>query len=55
MALLVVAPSKTDRERVVPTSADLFHVIACIIRRIIAWSSRGAAGHPVRQLRTHHQ
>ncbi|NBE83390.1 tyrosine-type recombinase/integrase [Micromonospora rubida] len=33
IALLVVAPSKTDRERVIPMSADLFHVIASIIRR----------------------
>src|SRR4051812_16092700 len=32
IALLVVAPSKTDRERVIPMSAELFHVIA-IIRR----------------------
>lgn len=34
IALLVVAPSKTDRERVIPMSAELFHVIACIIRRL---------------------
>ncbi|MGW1554141.1 tyrosine-type recombinase/integrase [Streptomyces sp. NPDC002346] len=33
IALLVVAPSKTDRERVVPMSAELFHVIASIVRR----------------------
>jgi site-specific recombinase XerC len=33
VALLVVAPSKTDRERVIPMSAELFHVIAAIIRR----------------------
>jgi site-specific recombinase XerD len=33
VALLVVAPSKTDRERVIPMSAELFHVIASIIRR----------------------
>lgn len=33
IALLVVAPSKTDRERVIPMSAELFHVIASIIRR----------------------
>jgi hypothetical protein len=32
--LLVVAPSKTDRERVIPMSAELFHVIASIIRRL---------------------
>ena len=36
IALLVVAPSKTDRERVIPMSAELFHVIACIIRRLTA-------------------
>lgn len=34
IALLVVAPSKSDRERVIPMSAELFHVIACVIRRI---------------------
>jgi len=34
IALLVVAPSKTDRERVIPISAELFHVIATIIRRL---------------------
>lgn len=33
VALLVVAPSKTDRERVMPTSAELFAVLAAIIRR----------------------
>jgi integrase len=33
IALLVVAPSKTDRERVIPMSADLFHVLAAVIRR----------------------
>lgn len=33
IALLVVAPSKTDRERVIPMSAELFAVIASIIRR----------------------
>jgi integrase len=32
-ALLVIAPSKTDRERVIPLSAELFAVIAAIIRR----------------------
>lgn len=32
-ALLVIAPSKTDRERVLPMSAELFAVIAAIIRR----------------------
>ena len=34
VALLVVAPSKTDRERVIPMTAELFHVIATIIRRL---------------------
>ena len=34
IALLVVAPSKSDRERVIPMSGELFHVIACIIRRL---------------------
>jgi site-specific recombinase XerD len=34
IALLVIAPSKTDRERVIPMSAELFHVIASIIRRL---------------------
>ncbi|MEY9965937.1 site-specific recombinase XerD [Streptacidiphilus sp. MAP12-16] len=34
VALLVIAPSKTDRERVIPVSAELFHVLACIIRRL---------------------
>lgn len=33
IALLVVAPSKTDRERVIPMSAELFHVIASVVRR----------------------
>ncbi|MEJ3656248.1 site-specific integrase [Actinomycetes bacterium KLBMP 9759] len=32
VALLVIAPSKTDRERVIPMSAELFHVVAEIIR-----------------------
>jgi hypothetical protein len=34
VALLVIAPSKTDRERVIPMTAELFHVIATIIRRL---------------------
>jgi integrase len=34
IALLVIAPSKTDRERVIPLSAELFAVIAAIIRRL---------------------
>jgi site-specific recombinase XerD len=33
IALLVIAPSKTDRERVIPISAELFAVIAAVIRR----------------------
>jgi len=33
IGLLVVAPSKTERERVIPMSAELFAVIAGIIRR----------------------
>ncbi|MFE0055264.1 tyrosine-type recombinase/integrase [Streptomyces sp. NPDC059003] len=33
VGLLVIAPSKTDRERVIPMSPELFHVIACLIRR----------------------
>jgi integrase len=33
IALLVIAPSKTDRERVIPMSAELFAVLAAIIRR----------------------
>jgi site-specific recombinase XerD len=33
IALLIIAPSKTDRERVIPMSAELFAVIAAIIRR----------------------
>jgi integrase len=32
-ALLVIAPSKTDRERVIPMSAELFAVIAAVVRR----------------------
>ncbi|MFD0430564.1 hypothetical protein ACFQ60_33785 [Streptomyces zhihengii] len=33
IALLVVAPSKTERERVIPMSAELFHAVAQIVRR----------------------
>jgi site-specific recombinase XerC len=44
VALLVIAPSKTDRERVIPMSAELFHVIAQIIRR------HTRAGKPIPQL-----
>lgn len=35
VALLVVTPSKSDSERVIPMSAELFHVIAQVIRRHI--------------------
>ncbi|GGK92257.1 hypothetical protein Ppa06_59470 [Planomonospora parontospora subsp. parontospora] len=54
IALLVIAPSKTDRERVIPMSAELFHVIAqaqagsgmppsvCGRRSDEAWASRSA-------------
>ncbi|MGQ4484313.1 tyrosine-type recombinase/integrase [Streptomyces sp. SAS_281] len=33
IALLVIAPSKSDRERVIPMSAELFHAVAQIVRR----------------------
>ncbi|MBV9013413.1 MAG: site-specific integrase [Pseudonocardiales bacterium] len=33
IALLVITPSKNDRERVIPMSAELFSVIAAVIRR----------------------
>ncbi|MGW0252624.1 site-specific integrase, partial [Nocardia goodfellowii] len=33
IALLVIAPSKADRERVIPMSAELFHVMAKIVMR----------------------
>ena len=33
IGLLVIAPSKTDRERVVPMPAELFHALATILRR----------------------
>jgi site-specific recombinase XerD len=33
VALLVVTPSKSDRERVIPISPELLHVIAQAIRR----------------------
>jgi len=36
VALLVVSPSKSDRERVIPMSAELFHVIAQVVRRHLA-------------------
>ncbi|MFI0156650.1 hypothetical protein [Streptomyces lydicus] len=44
IALLVVAPSKSERERVIPMSADLFHAVAQIIRRLTP------DGRPVRLL-----
>ncbi|WP_199840248.1 tyrosine-type recombinase/integrase [Streptomyces viridochromogenes] len=33
IALLVVAPSKNERERVIPMSPELFHAIAQVVRR----------------------
>jgi site-specific recombinase XerD len=45
IGLLVIAPSKTDRERVIPMSAELFHVIAEIIRR------HTRTGRPIRLVR----
>ncbi|WP_247706381.1 hypothetical protein [Streptomyces liliiviolaceus] len=33
VTLLVISPSKTNRERVIPMSGELFHVIASVIRR----------------------
>ncbi|MEU5216781.1 tyrosine-type recombinase/integrase [Streptomyces sp. NPDC020807] len=51
IALLVIAPSKSERERVIPMSADLFHAIAQVIRRLTP------AGRPVRLLNRydHHE
>ncbi|MFD7846096.1 site-specific integrase [Nocardia sp. NPDC059764] len=43
IALLVIAPSKSDRERVIPMSAELFHVIAQIIKRLTAGQHRSVA------------
>ncbi|MFD7276453.1 tyrosine-type recombinase/integrase [Streptomyces sp. NPDC059862] len=43
IALLVVAPSKSERERVIPMSAELFHAVAQIIRR----QTRNAQGIPL--------
>jgi integrase len=34
IALLVIAPSKADRERVIPMSAELFHPIAQVVKRL---------------------
>jgi hypothetical protein len=34
IGLMVIAPSKSDRERVLPMSAELFHVMATIVRRL---------------------
>jgi site-specific recombinase XerC len=36
IGLLVIAPSKTDRERVIPMSPEVFHAVAMIIRRLTA-------------------
>ncbi|WP_218107610.1 tyrosine-type recombinase/integrase [Micromonospora peucetia] len=44
IALLVIAPSKMDRERVIPMSAELFHVIAQVVRRLTR------DGQPIAQL-----
>jgi site-specific recombinase XerC len=51
IALLVIAPSKTDRERVIPMSAELFHVIASIIRR----HSRRGKPIPLVSRHDHHE
>lgn len=51
VALLVIAPSKTDRERVIPMSAELFAVIAAIIRRHTA----GGRTIPVVTRYDHHE
>ncbi|MFF1378695.1 hypothetical protein [Streptomyces sp. NPDC058308] len=40
----VIAPSKSERECVIPVSADLFHAVAQIIRRLTL------EGRPVRLL-----
>lgn len=40
IAVLVIAPSKADRERVIPMSAELFHVIASLIKRQMDASRR---------------
>ncbi|WP_329474943.1 site-specific integrase [Kribbella sp. NBC_01484] len=45
IGLLVIAPSKTDRERVVPMSAELLHVLAAVILRLTA------GGRPIRLVR----
>ena len=51
IALLVIAPSKTDRERVIPMSAELFAVIAAIVRR----HSRGGRPIPLIQRYDQHE
>ncbi|UYM05632.1 site-specific integrase [Solicola gregarius] len=48
VAMLVIAPSKTDRERVIPVSAELFHVLACIIRRLTAGGARSTVPRATR-------
>ncbi|MDJ0372799.1 hypothetical protein QMK19_24860, partial [Streptomyces sp. H10-C2] len=50
VALLVITPSKSDRERVIPMSAELFHVIAQIIRRHISARHRSDL-RPIRPAR----
>jgi integrase len=50
VALLVIAPSKTDRERVIPVSAELFAVLAAIIRR---YTRHGQPVPLVRRYDTH--
>lgn len=51
IALLVIAPSKTDRERVIPMSAELFAVVAAIIRR----HTSGGRGIPLIQRYDQHE
>lgn len=53
VALLVVAPSKTDRERVIPMSAELFHVILTMsTRHIWRWSTSASTSRSgIRQVR----
>ena len=41
VALLVIAPSKTDRERVIPISGELLHVLAEVVRFLTR------DGHPI--------
>ena len=55
IALLVIAPSKTDRERVIPMTAELFHVIATHHPPPDPRPADDPAGHPLRQARARHQ